>query len=147
MTFTAPVSGRIVQSIAGDGLGGFHQLGEAIAMIQPSAQFSVLLTVSRVDAPLLQPGQTGEVWFRGMPRQIWTLETRTPVTVTVNPASTEESLTLRADLTSGNQETLVAGLSGFGKIDVGQDMRAKVFGRYVIEFLRTKAWTWFDLRF
>ena len=147
LTFTAPTSGRIVQSLAGDGLGGFHQLGEAIAMIQPDAQFSILLTVSRVDAALLKPGQTGEVWFRGIPRRTWSFETRTPVTKTVNPANAEESLTLRGDLMGENQETLFAGLSGFGKIDVGREMRAKVYGRYVIEFLRTKAWTWFDLRF
>jgi hypothetical protein len=100
-----------------------------------------------VDAALLKPGQTGEVWFRGIPRQTWPFETRTPVTKTVNPANAEESLTLRGELIGENQETLFAGLSGFGKIDVGKEMRAKVYGRYVIEFLRTKAWTWFDLRF
>ena len=147
MTLTAPDGGRIVAAMGADVTGRYFQLGETVAILQPEAQFALLLTVSRVDAPLLQSGQTGEVWFRGLSGRTWRIETETPVSLQRDPQGGADRLTLRARLTDADQQALFAGLAGFARIETGRDIRARVLGRYVIEFIRSKSWIWFGLTF
>lgn len=146
MELRAPHAGRVVSAQGPEVTGSHLPLGETIAMIQPAALFSVSLTVSRVDAAHLAKGQLGEVWFRGLSGQTWDLITETPVIVQTDAETGSERLTVSARLTGADQKQLFAGLAGFAKIDAGESMRVKVLGRYIGEYLRTKAWKWFDLR-
>ncbi len=147
LRLTAPSAGRVVSAVGAEITGRYLQLGETVAIIQPEASFNVMLTVSRVDAPLLATDQSGEVWFRGIADRVWRISTETPVTSTVNPQTGAESLTVRARITDERQDALFGGLAGFAKIDAGETVRAKVLGRYALEYLRTKAWIWFGLSF
>lgn len=143
----APEGGRIISALGQEIIGAFVPPGESIAVVQPEARFILRLIVSRVDAPLLQPGQTGEVWFRGISGQTWPLTVTAPGQHEVSPETGDEQLVFYARLNGENQEDLFVGLAGFANIETGRAMRAKVLGRYVIEYLRMKAWTWFDLQF
>ncbi len=143
----APQSGRIVFSVPPDVAGRYLALGETIALIQPSPEFGVQLEVARVDAALLRAGQAGEVWFRGLPGGRWQIETETPVSWLEGNAQDDDQLIVRARILDAQQERLIGGLTGFARVHVGEDFRIKVLGRYVIEYLRSKAWIWFGLTF
>lgn len=147
LRLTAPTTGRLVSAVGAEVTGRYLQLGETIAVVQPEASFNVALTVSRVDAPLVAPGQTGEVWFRGVAGRIWTLSTQTPVALEINRQTGTETLIVRGRIMDEDQQKLFSGLAGFAKIDAGEAMRAKVLSRYALEYLRTKAWIWFGLSF
>lgn len=147
LRLTAPTAGRLVSVVGAEVTGRYLQLGETVAVIQPEASFNVALTVSRVDAPLVAPGQTGEVWFRGVAGRIWNLSTQTPVALTINPQTGAETLVVRGRIMDDDQDKLFSGLAGFAKIDAGETVRAKVLSRYALEYLRTKAWIWFGLSF
>jgi len=144
---TAPMAGRVVSAVGAEVTGRYLQLGETVAVIQPEASFNVILTVSRVDAPLVTAGLTGEVWFRGIAGEIWTISIETPVTSSINPQTGAETLTVRGYITDEGQTDLFPGLAGFAKINAGETVRAKVLSRYALEYLRTKAWIWFGLSF
>lgn len=143
----APEAGRVVFAITPDVVGRYLPLGETVAIVQPRAEFAVQLSVSRSDAPLLTTGQTGEVWFRGLPGASWRIETETPVTLIPGMGRDQDQLVVRARITDDRQERLLGGLAGFARIEVGQDMRVKAMGRYMIEYVRSKAWIWFGLTF
>lgn len=143
----APQSGRIVFSVPPDVAGRYLALGETIALIQPSPEFGVQLEVARVDAALLRAGLAGEVWFRGLPGVRWQIETETPVSWLEGNAQDDDQLIVRARILDAQQERLIGGLTGFARVHVGEDFRIRVFGRYVIEYLRSKAWIWFGLTF
>jgi multidrug efflux pump subunit AcrA (membrane-fusion protein) len=143
----APLAGRVVLAMAPDSAGRYLPIGETVAVIHPTDQFSVTLTVSRVDAPLLVPGQEGEVWFRGISGQSWPLRIDTPVMHIRAPEGGGAQLTLRAQITAPDQQALFAGLAGFARVTAGEQMRARVFSRYVTEYVRGKAWIWFGLMF
>lgn len=143
----AEVAGRVVSAMGPDTTGRFVQMGETVAVVQPRAVFSAKLTVSRVDAPLLQRGQQGEIWFRGLSDRSWPVETETPVVLETAPDGSTENLILRARLLDDDQQQLFAGLAGFARIEVGQQMRVRVLSRYATEYIRGKAWIWFGLTF
>jgi len=147
LTITAPVAGRIAFAITPDLAGRFLPMGETVAVVHPQPEFGIQVYVARSDAPLLSTGMHGEVWFRGLPGATWPIETETPVSLVSEPSGTGEQLVLRARILGADQERLLGGLAGFARIEAGSDMRARVLGRHVIEFLRSKAWTWFGLTF
>ncbi|WP_156121912.1 efflux RND transporter periplasmic adaptor subunit [Halocynthiibacter namhaensis] len=143
----APHSGRIIAAMGREIIGAFVPPGEAIATVQPRANFNLRLSVGRVDAAQLRPGQTGDVWFRGISGQVWPLVITAPAMQEVDPNTGEDRLIFMARVEGDTQDDLFVGLAGFANIETGQAMRVKVMGRYVTEYLRMKAWTWFDLRF
>ncbi|MFU8825766.1 biotin/lipoyl-binding protein, partial [Yoonia sp.] len=143
----ADVAGRVVSAMGPDSTGRFVPMGETIAILQPEASFAVGLTVSRVDAPLLTRGQQGQVWFRGLSNRSWAIETETPVVLQNMGGNGEDQLTLQARVLDVDQQALFAGLAGFARIEVGQQVRARVLSRYATEWVRGKAWIWFGLTF
>ena len=147
LTVTASESGRVISAMGREIIGAFVPPGESIIVLQPKATFKLRLTVGRIDAPLLKPGQRGEVWFRGISAQTWPLVIEAPAMQKQTETGADGDLVFMAKLEGTGQEQLFVGLAGFANIETGQAMRAKVLGRYVIEYVRMKAWTWFDLRF
>ncbi|MBK5924761.1 hypothetical protein CCR90_13475 [Rhodovulum sulfidophilum] len=139
----APVSGQVIATL-GSGVSGRHvPTGTEIVAIQPDDDFNVALTVSRVDAPLVAQGQSGEVYFRGLAGRTWPLTVTTPVAVTRDMETETEHLTAWAHIDAPGEGRLFVGLSGFAKVEVGRTVRAYAYSRYVLEFLKVKAWTWF----
>ncbi len=147
LTLTAPVAGRIAFAVTPDLAGRFLPMGETVAVVHPQPEFGIQVYVARSDAPLLSTGMHGEVWFRGLPGATWPIETETPVSLVADPSGPGEQLVLRARILGADQERLLGGLAGFARIEAGRSLRAMVLGRHVIEYLRSKAWTWFGLTF
>lgn len=143
----APENGRVIAAMGREIIGAFVPPGESIVTLQPEASFNLRLSVGRVDAPLLKLGQTGDVWFRGISGRTWPLTITAPAMQETNANTGQTELIFSARLEGDDQEDLFVGLAGFANIETGRAMRAKVLGRYITEYLRMKAWTWFDLRF
>lgn len=142
----APFDARVVQALGHEVLGAYQPTGENIAVVQPENRYAARLKIARVDAPLLQVGQSGEIWFRGISGQEWQLNVTSAPSLTVDPTTGEEELTLKAELLGQDQARLFAGLTGFARIEAGEQMRALVLSRYAREYIRMKLWTWFDFQ-
>jgi biotin carboxyl carrier protein len=146
LNLRAPVAGRVVQTLGQEVAGTYQATGETLAMIQPEARFVTALTVARVEAPLLQPGQRGSVWFRGISGQTWDFEILSAPMQRVDPTTGEETLVAQARIPGSDQARLFAGLAGFARIETGETVRIAALTRYAREYLRMKLWTWFDFQ-
>ena len=141
----APEAGRVISSLGSNVLGRFLPTGDAVATIQPEDAFAVSLTVTRVDAPLLRPGLTGEVYFRGLSGETWPLEVETPVQATEGEGG-DQKLSAWARLTQPGRDELIVGLTGFARVEAGEVMRIRALSRYVVEWGKVKAWQYLGLR-
>ena len=146
LTLRAPVDGVVVQAASRSLLGTFVPTGQQVALIQESQRFALTLNFLRVDAPLIEAEQVGEVYFRGISGESYPFRLTTPVLVERNPETGEERLTARAMIEAPDQDRLLAGLSGYARIEVGRGPRALNFGRYAIEYIKVQAWTYLGLR-
>ncbi len=147
LTIRAPVSGTIVSALGNGNSGQFVATGDAITVVQDKDAFQLLLTVPRVDAALLRAGQSGEVYFRGLPGDTFAFTLQTPVFEQAGPGGTETRLVARARIERGGRGQLFSGLSGFARVTAGERARIFVWSRYVIEYAKVKAWTYLGLRF
>lgn len=146
LSLRAPVGGRVVSAMGGGRLGAFVAAGEEVALLQEEPRFALTLEFLRVDAPLIQPGQEGEVYFRGISGESFPFTITTPVLVERNHSTGEERLTARATLSGGNQDRLLTGLSGYGRILSDPAPRGLNFARYAIEYVKVRAWSYLGLR-
>ena len=147
LTVRAPVSGTVIRTMGRESLGRFVTTGDPLAIIQPDDRFSISLTLSDVDAPLVQPGQKGSVFFRGLSDQSYHFTMQTPVYVEKNPQSQTERLVAKATIDQPGKGRLISGLTGFARVKAGRSLRIVVLTRYVTEFIRIKAWTYLGLHF
>lgn len=143
----APVSGTVIHSIGRDALGRFVPTGQEISTIQPDERYSATLTFSRVDAPLIQPGQTGKIYFRGLSDRVYDFTVLTPVFVKTDPDQGSERLVAWARIEESNDHHLISGLSGFAQVEAGRSLRIVNYTRYIREYLKVKAWTYLGLHF
>ncbi|MFD1695442.1 HlyD family efflux transporter periplasmic adaptor subunit [Roseibium aestuarii] len=143
----APVAGTVIGTLGRDALGRFVPTGQEVALLQPDDRFAMSVTISRVDAPLIRPGQTGEVYFRGLGGETYPFTILTPVHVEpAREGSSERLVTLaRIDRPGGGQ--LISGLSGFAQIEAGRTLRIANYTRYLREYLKVTAWTYLGLHF
>lgn len=142
----APVAGRVIEAQGRGTAGSFVPTGEQVVLIQEAAQFSLNLNVLRVDAPMITPGQEGEVYFRGIAGESFPFRVTSPVLIERNPETGEEALTARAVIEAEDQSRLLAGLSGYARIETGTTPRVLNFGRYAVEYIKVQAWTYLGLR-
>lgn len=137
---SAPIAGRIVQILPSGDTGRYLAAGTAIAKIQPEEGGGLELLISQADVRHLQTGQSGWATLRGFSGDRFDIEIETAPA----PQETEEGETVflaSARLSAGSDQVLLSGLTGFAQIDTGEDIRARVWARHVMEFMRLKAWT------
>jgi hypothetical protein len=146
LTLRAPVSGQVVAAKSAGRVGAFVPAGEEVALLQSEPRFELTLDFLRVDAPLVAPGQVGEVYFRGISGESFPFTISTPVMVERDPQTGEERLTARATIVAEGQGRLLTGLSGYGRILSDPAPRALNLARYAIEYVRVKAWSYLGLR-
>ena len=142
----APVDGVVVDAMGRGTSGAFVPTGEQVVLIQEDARFALTLTVLRVDAPMIEAGQRGEVYFRGISGESFDFRLTTPVMIERNPDTGEERLTARAVIEDEDQSRLLAGLSGYARLEAGTAPRGLSFARYAIEYVKVQAWTYLGLR-
>nr|WP_321980800.1 efflux RND transporter periplasmic adaptor subunit [uncultured Cohaesibacter sp.] len=147
LSVRAPLSGTVIRTLGRDALGRHVSTGQPLVIIQPDDHFAVALTLSDVDAPLVAPGQKGVIFFRGLSDRTYSFTVQTPVYVETNEQSQDEQLVAKASIDQPGEGRLIAGLSGFARLEAGQDLRIVVLTRYAVEFVKVKAWTYLGLHF
>nr|WP_321455782.1 efflux RND transporter periplasmic adaptor subunit [uncultured Cohaesibacter sp.] len=147
LSVRAPLSGTVIRTLGRDSLGRHVSTGQPLVIIQPDDHFAVALTLSDVDAPLVKPGQKGAIFFRGLSDRTYSFTVQTPVYVETNEQSQAEQLVAKASIDQPGEGRLIAGLSGFARLEAGSDLHIFVLTRYAVEFIKVKAWTYLGLHF
>ena len=132
--------GRVLSVLPNTMAGGFLNVGTELARLQPSQIFEAQVDVNPVDAALLQAGQIGEIFFKGLPGQIFNIETQgVPV---LGPAPDGQSLALKIEVKvlDDDQSALIPGLSGYAKIHVGEAPRFYGLFRKLSDYVRFNIW-------
>lgn len=142
----ATAAGRIIEALPRGASGEFYPLGQAIATIQTSDTFDVLLSPSAVDATAISVGLLGSIQFRGLAKRSYDIEVLTPPTFDALASDGTRELRFRARITTNDQSELITGLAGFARIKTGTSPAGLVWGRYILEWGRLKAWTLFALQ-
>ncbi|EAR53087.1 GAF domain protein [Oceanicola granulosus HTCC2516] len=146
LTPTAPVAGRVVQALPRGASGQFYPLGEPVATIQQVPAFDLMLAPSELDAPALEPGQSGEVYFRGLADATFPIRLASAAVPVPGQQEGEVAPMVRAEITGGPQERLITGLTGYARIEAGRAPAGVVALRYAVEWLRLRTWTLFGWR-
>ncbi len=145
LTVRAPVDGRVTDALPVGMRGRYIQPGMAVAEIQDNAKFDLLVEVAGLDAPLLKPGQQGQVYFRGLSEEIYPVEVMSEPVLRQDQNTGTSYLEMRARIVGGDQEKLLVGLSGFVKIEVGQEPNIVALTRYAVEYVRLFVWKYLGL--
>lgn len=147
LNIRASTSGRVIATMPPNVVGSFAQIGTDVAIVQPQDVFNIKMQIARIDAPFVERGQIGDVYFRGVADETYSIEVVSDITVIANAATQEDELVAWGRVTSPDVERLTTGLSGFAKIEVETRPRVLAWSRYVFEWIREKTWIYLDLRF
>ncbi len=145
LAIKAPVAGQIVAAVPDSNKGAAVPTGTQIAQIQTAREFLVRLNPARVDARILARGMVGQIYFRGLGDRTYALEMITPPVAILDPATRAEKLEAFAKITAADDGRLMGGLSGYARIQGPRQIRIVSLTRYMVEFVRVKAWTYLGL--
>jgi hypothetical protein len=145
LRMTAPAAGRIISAIPDSSTGSYQQTGTMVATIQTGPGFRLSLKLARMDASLVTPGMTGVAYFRGLGGRSYQIKVITPATVLTDPKTGAETVEAVAEVTDPDAADLIVGLSGYARLDGVTAPRIVSYSRYVVEFVRVRAWTYLGL--
>jgi multidrug efflux pump subunit AcrA (membrane-fusion protein) len=141
----APADGLIVSAIPDNSKGAALPQGTTLAELQTAPKFLVRLNPARVDARLLEVGQTGKIYFRGLSDRTYELKIITPPVATLDPNTREETLESYAQVTTQDDGRLMGGLTGYARVAAPRQMRIMSLTRYLREYIRVAAWNYLGL--
>ncbi|MCF2872358.1 hypothetical protein L0664_14885 [Octadecabacter sp. G9-8] len=140
LTVTAPVASRVVTALPDGDRGNFLSTGTPVVVLQPKAMFDLLIDVSDRDSALVQAGQSGHVFFRGLSDETYPFETLSTATLTTVPETGETRSVVRARILGADQSDLLVGLSGFAKIETRTAPRIVGLTRPLVDYIRLTLW-------
>jgi RND family efflux transporter MFP subunit len=136
----APFSGIVVSGDLTQSLGAPVERGEVLFEIAPEGGYRVMLDVDERDVAQLEVGQTGTLALSSLPdvRLAVIIDRITPVSEVregnnvfqVEASLDDEHLRLRP------------GMTGVGKIDIGERSLLWIWTHDVVNWLRLKLWSW-----
>ncbi len=145
LSLTAPAAGRVIAALPPHVLGGSFTAGRDVVEVQTGAEFLMVLTPSRVDARRLHVGMTGEAMFRGLTDTAYPVEVISPPALVRDPQTGVDRLELTARI-AGGDDRLLAGLTGYARLEGETTPRILGLAHYLIEYLGTTTWTYLGLR-
>jgi multidrug efflux pump subunit AcrA (membrane-fusion protein) len=131
---------RILSVLPNTMAGGFLNIGAELVRLQSTQVFEAQIDVNPVDAARLRAGQAGELFFKGLPGQVFTIETTSVPISGPSPDGQTFSLTIEAKVVDQDQSALIPGLSGYAKINVGEAPRFVAVFRKVTDYVRFNLW-------
>lgn len=140
LTVTSPVASRVVTALPDGDRGDFLAAGSPVVTLQPTSTFDLMIDVAPQDSALVQPGQTGHVFFRGLSDETFDLEVLSTATQIVDPDTGEMRMMTRARLKSSDQTGLLVGMSGFAKIETRTAPRIVGLTRPLMNYVRLTLW-------
>ncbi len=111
-----------------------------MVVLQPTATFDLVIDISDRDSALVQAGQSGHVFFRGLSDETFDFETLSTATQTVEPTTGEMRTLVRARVLDADQADLLVGLSGFAKIETRTAPRIVGLTRPLVDYVRLTLW-------
>ncbi|RRH73847.1 efflux RND transporter periplasmic adaptor subunit [Falsigemmobacter faecalis] len=144
LTVTAPAAGRVVGALPPHVTGGSFPTGREVVRVQTGQDFLMELMPSNVDARRLRVGMTGLAMFRGLTDREYAIEVISPPALVRDPQSGRDTLQLVARL-SDPDDRLLAGLSGYARLEGETRPRLLGLSHYLIEYVRTRIWTYLGL--
>lgn len=136
----APISGVLIKGDLSRSLGAPVERGELLFEVAPVNEYRLVLSIKEQDIRHLAVGQQGELHLTAMPNQTIPFQVESVATVfdQLDGAivyRTEASIAL--DL-----EQLRPGMSGYGKVAVGQKSYLWILSHDVLEWVTEKLWVW-----
>ncbi|MFM2390000.1 MAG: hypothetical protein RLZZ437_1555 [Pseudomonadota bacterium] len=145
LRIVAMADGRVIEALPDNVTGAFVRTGDRVAAIQTTDAMRMTLSFARMDARLITPGMTGEVYFRGLAGRTYALRILTPATVRKDPQGQFDIIEAVAEVEA--PEGVIAGMTGVATLDGPDGPRIVSYGRYAYEFIRKGAWTYLGLKF
>jgi hypothetical protein len=96
--------------------------------------------VNPVDAVRLNAGQIGELFLKGLPGEVFSIETQGVPVLGQSPNGQSLSLTIQAKVLETDQSALIPGLSGYAKIEIGEAPRFIGVFRKISDYVRFNIW-------
>lgn len=136
----APIAGMIVSGDLSQRLGAPVQVGEVLFEVAPLDAFRIDIYLDERDLRYATEGMTGQLALTGAPSaaEPFTITRLTPVAEARKGVNTYR-LEARLD---GPPEGLRPGMEGVAKLDAGRALVVWTWSRRLIDWARTKAWTW-----
>ena len=136
----ATQTARVLSVLPNTMAGGFLNVGTELARLQPTQVFEALIDVNPVDASRLHAGQAGELFFKGLPGQVFTIETLGVPVLGPSPDGQTMALKIEVKVLDQDQSALIPGLSGYAKIHVGEAPRFFSVFRKISDYVRFNIW-------
>lgn len=143
----APADGRVISALGQNATGAGFPAGHEVVAVQTDTAFLMALTPSRVDARRIGTDMTGTARFRGLSGEDFDVQVLTPPALVRDAASASERMEVTARLNGKGSNRLMAGLTGYARLEGKTSPRILGLSHYLIEYLRTWTWTWLGLRF
>lgn len=140
LTVTSPVDSRVVSALPEGDRGDFLSPGAPIVTLQPTSRFDVMIDLAPQDSALVQAGQTGHVFFRGLSDETFDLTVLSAATQIADPDTGEMRMMTRARLVDGDQADLLVGMSGFARIETRSAPRIVGLTRPIVNYVRLTLW-------
>jgi RND family efflux transporter MFP subunit len=140
MTLLAPFDGIVISGDLSQSIGKAVRRGEPLFELAPLDSYRVVLKVDETDIDELAVGQSGHLVIASMPDRRFAL-----VVDNVTPVSVSEEgrnyFRVEASLTEPT-ERLRPGMSGVGKVEVGERKLIWIWTHGLIDWARLKLWAW-----
>lgn len=140
MTLVAPFDALVISGDLSQSIGKAVRRGEPLFEVAPLESYRVVLKVDESDIDEMAPGQPGHLVVGSMP------DRRFPLVVeSVTPVSVSEEgrnyFRVEAALTEPD-DRLRPGMSGVGKVEVGERKLIWIWTHGLVDWLRLKLWAW-----
>lgn len=140
MTLVAPFDAVVISGDLSQSIGRSVRRGEPLFELAPLDSYRVVLKVDETDIDELAVGQAGHLVIASMPDRRFGL-----VVENVTPVSVSEEgrnyFRVEARLTEPT-ERLRPGMSGVGKVAVGERKLIWIWTHGLVDWLRLKLWAW-----
>ena len=146
LSVRAPVAGTVVEALAAGDRGQFLPAGTEIARLQPAQAYDILVDLAPGDTPLVEPGQTARVRFRGISDGLFEAEVVGRPQQVQDPETGLITTSQRLRVTDGPQDRLLVGLTGIARIELEEAPRIFGWLRPAISHTRYLAWRYFGIQ-
>lgn len=145
LVILAPAEGRVISALPAHATGGTFTTGRDVAQIQTNSDFVMVLTPSTGDARRLVTGMQGRAVFRGLSDAEYRVTVISPPALVRNSQTGTDHLELTARI-EGGDDRLLAGLTGYARLEGNTTPRILGLTHYLTEYARTTLWTYLGLR-
>lgn len=138
---TAPFDGFILSEDLSQRIGSVVNRGEVLFEISPLDGYRIILQVDERMIGDLEVGQTGEIVFTAIPRDVFPIEI-TAITPVAQVRDGMNRFTVEADLTDASDDRLRPGMTGIAKVEISRQSLLELAMRPISDWFHLARWRW-----